>query len=88
MSKQKQRERLYAEIAERISAYRASHQRRNPTRLFMSKPLYEFLAGIKWENLPKDVTPKMFHVPISAYDSDKMEYSFAEVTYQAEEVKA
>lgn len=80
----KTKEKIYAEIADRISAYRASHQRRYPARLFMSKPLYKFLAGIKWDDLPKDVTPKMFTVPISAYDSNKMEYSLSEAVYEAD----
>ena len=84
MSKQKQREKLYAEIADRLSAYRASHNRKNPARIFMSKPLYELLAGIKWDDLPKDATPKMFTATISAYDSDKMEYSFSEALYEVE----
>lgn len=80
------REKMCAEIGDKISAHRQTHGRNSITRIYMSKPLYRLLSGINWDDIPKERRPSLFNIEIKAFDSDKMEYSFAGVLYEAKEV--
>lgn len=81
------KEKTCAQIADRVSAYRRTHGRNSLQRIYISKPLYRFIAGQKWESVPKERKPTLFGIEVKAFDSDKMEYSFAGATYEVEEVK-
>lgn len=80
------REKMCARIGDQISAHRQTHGRNSITRIYISKPLYRLLSGINWDDIPKERRPSLFNIEIKAFDSDKMEYSFAGVLYEAKEV--
>lgn len=81
------KEKASARIGDCISAHRLTYGRNSLQRIYMSKPLFVFLVGkTRAAKLLKKETITLFGIETVLFDSDKMEYSLAGATYQAEEV--
>lgn len=79
---------MFALIADRISAYRMTYGRNSLQRIYMSKSMFVFLVGkTRAAKLLEEENVTLFGIETVLFDSDKMEYSFAGATYEAEEVK-
>lgn len=78
------KEKVCAQIADKISAHRAIHGRNSIKRIYMSTALYEFLTGKKY--CPKKpLNANLLGYEIKLYESDKMEYSFTDCIFGIQE---